>query len=55
MSCCDEHNIQALGGSSTFLTAMTFWYNTTIDNHCVLHKFKLQTSWILTIVTHLFT
>lgn len=55
MTCCEENNIQALGGSSTFLTAMTFWYNTTMANHHVFHKFKLERSWILTIVTHLFT
>lgn len=51
---CDAHNVRALGGSSTFLTAMTFSYNTTMANHCVFHKFKLLRSCILTIVTHLF-
>lgn len=42
MPSCDEHNIKAPGGSFTFLTAMTFWYNTTTANHFVLHKFTLQ-------------
>lgn len=55
MSRCDEHIIRAGDDSSTFLTSMTLQDNATMSNHCVFHKFKLQRSWILTIVTHLFT
>lgn len=41
MCWCGEHNMKALGGSSTFLMSMTFQDNTTIAHHCIFHNFKL--------------
>lgn len=42
MSCCHKYNIQALDGSSTFLTSMTFRDNMTIANHCVFINSKCE-------------